>query len=480
VLRKISAWISGTSHQMRYLQEAAVRAVATSALASLAIAGCAGVPKHEGYGEVARMISERTGEKTHWDRGAPEDAEIRRRVAELLRADLTEASAVQIALLNNRALQATYEELGIAQGDLVQAGLLRNPSLGFSIRFPEGSAGTVNTELSLVEDFFDLFMLPLRKRLAAEQFEHAKLRLANEVFQLIGAVRQQYYALQALQQVVELRRTVLETAQISAELAERQSAAGNIGDLELETERGMYQQARLDLARDELQLNLQRERLTRLLGLLGTETEWKVAANLAELPSSEEALDHLESLAISRRLDVAAAKQEARVFAQALDIAKTSRFVGAMEVGVSRSTGPEPGIRVIGPTLRLELPVFDRRQGLIRRLESQLSQSEKRLAALSIDARSEVRAARLTLLSERQLVEHYRTVLLPIRERIVALSQQRYNAMLLGVFQLLLAKQAEAEAYRRYIEGVRDYWIARAELERAVGGSVQLHSEVSP
>jgi cobalt-zinc-cadmium efflux system outer membrane protein len=127
--------------------------------------------------------------------------------------------------------------------------------------------------------------------------------------------------------------------------------------------------------------------------------------------------------------------------------------------------------------LRLELPLFDRRQGLIRRLEAQLRQSEKRLAGLSIDARSEVRAARLTLLSGRQVVEHYRKVLLPLRERIVALSQQHYNAMLLGVFQLLLVKQAEVEAYRQYIEAVRDYWIARVELERAAGGRLKAEQQ---
>ncbi len=455
------------------------------AFASVAFGACVNVPKQAGYDDVARMVSERTGHKTHWDQGAPEDAEVHRRVTELLAKELTEESAIQLALINNRNLQATYEDLGIAQADLVQAGLLRNPSLGFSIRFPEGSVGTVNTELSLVEDFLDLFMLPLRKRLAAEEFEHAKLRLADQVFRLVGEVRQQYYVIQAVQQLVELRRTVLEAAQTSAELAERQQRAGNIGDLEFETERGTYQQAKLDLARDELQLELQRERFTRLLGLWGSQTDWTVSARLADLPSSENALDHLESLAIARRLDLAAARQEAQVFAQALQVAKTSRFVGAVEVGVSRSVGPEAGIRVIGPTLRLELPLFDRRQGLIRRLEAQLNQSEKRLAALSIDARSEVRVARLALLSQREVVEHYRKVLLPIRERIVGLSQQRYNAMLLGVFQLLLAKQAEVEAYRQYIESVRDYWIARAELERVAGGSLRaapnpLHSEVSP
>ncbi len=452
-----------------------MRAIIAPALAlgALGLAGCASVPAKAGYDHVARLVSERTGEKTHWDQGAPEDAEIARRVAELLKQDLTADSVVQIALLNNKALQATYEDLGVAQADVVQAGLLRNPSLDLSVRFPEGPVGMVNTEFSLVQNFLDLFMLPLRKRVAAEQFEQAQLRLANEVFQVIGKVRQEYFALEALQQVVELRRTVLQASQVSAELAERQHRAGNIGDLELETERGVFQQAKLDLGHDELQLEIERERLTRLLGLWGGQTEWKVSAKLPDIPAAEDALEHLESLALSQRLDVAGARQEVKVISQALDMTRTSRFVGTVEVGVSRGTGPEPGIRVTGPTLRLELPIFDQRQAPIRRLTAQLRQSEKRLAALSVDARSEVRAARLTLLSERKIVEHYRKVLLPIRERTVAFAQQRYNAMLLGVFQLLLAKQAEIEAYRQYIESVRDYWNAHVDLERAVGGRLK-------
>jgi cobalt-zinc-cadmium efflux system outer membrane protein len=312
----------------------------------------------------------------------------------------------------------------------------------------------------------------MRKKLAAEQFEAAKLRLANEVFQVVDKVRHEFYAVEALQQVVELRRTVLEAAQVSAELAERQHKAGNIGDLELETERGAYQQARLDLADFELRLEVERERLTRMLGLWGAQTEWKISAKLADVPPEDEPLEHLESLALSQRLDVASARQESRVIEYALAVTRTSRFVGPVEIGVDYESGPERGLHVIGPTVHLELPVFDRRQGLIRRLEAQRHESEDRLAALSVDARSEVRTARLTLLSRHQVVEHYRKVLLPIRERTVALAQQRYNAMLLGVFQLLLAKQAEVEAYQQYIEAVRDYWIARVELERSIGGGL--------
>ena len=74
----------------------------------------------------------------------------------------------------------------------------------------------------------------------------------------------------------------------------------------------------------------------------------------------------------------------------------------------------------------------------------------------------------------RQTAELYQEDLIPIRERIVVETQKHVNYMLLGVFQLLQAKRDEVNAYREYLEALRDYWIAFAELERAVGGNLQI------
>jgi cobalt-zinc-cadmium efflux system outer membrane protein len=124
----------------------------------------------------------------------------------------------------------------------------------------------------------------------------------------------------------------------------------------------------------------------------------------------------------------------------------------------------------VGPAASLELPIFDQHQAEIARREALLRKSREQLSALAVAARSEVREAASRVAFARRLAEHARTVVIPMRERIVALSQVEYGAMLLGVYQLLLAKQNEVDAYREYIELVRDYWIARAELGRAVGG----------
>ena len=438
------------------------------------LGGCASVSADAGYDHVAQLVADRTGEKTSWDHGAPDRDVIAQRVSALLKDDLTQQNAVAIALINNQSLQATYRELGIAQADLLAAGQLSNPSLNVAIGFPENGNAVVGTELGLVQSLLDLALLPMRKHFAEQQFAQAQLRLADEVVGMVAKVKREFVVLQAAQQVVGLRTLVLSAAQSASELAERQHEAGNIGDLELESQRDAFAQCKLDLAHAELQLELQREAVTRVLGLWGAQTQWHVAAKLADMPSNEDALEHLEALAIAQRLDVEGARQQVDVLAQALRITETSRFVGAVDVGVQRASGPERGIAVTGPTLRVELPIFNQRQAPIRKLKAQLAQSQAQLDALSIDARSEVRAARITLLSARAVVEQYRDVVMPIRERTVALAQQRYNAMLEGVFQLLLAKRSEIDAYREYIEAVRDYWLARIDLQRVVGG--QLHS----
>jgi cobalt-zinc-cadmium efflux system outer membrane protein len=127
---------------------------------------------------------------------------------------------------------------------------------------------------------------------------------------------------------------------------------------------------------------------------------------------------------------------------------------------------------LVGPTVDLELPIFDQGQARGARLLAQVRQARAREEELAVNVRSEVRTLRNRLLSVRSVAEHYKKVVLPLRERVVKESQLRYNSMLLGVFQLLAARRDEIDAYRDYIDSIREYWITRAELERAAGGSL--------
>jgi cobalt-zinc-cadmium efflux system outer membrane protein len=140
----------------------------------------------------------------------------------------------------------------------------------------------------------------------------------------------------------------------------------------------------------------------------------------------------------------------------------------SIDLGANGHRDPD-GPVTLGPTVDLELPIFDQKQAEVAKLRAQLRAAQHRADALAISIRSQVRQARSRLMAARMTVDCYARTLVPLRERIVALSQEQYNAMLLGVYQLLQAKQNETNSYREYIEAVRDYWIARADLERAIG-----------
>lgn len=442
------------------------------AFALVLAAGCA-VPRRGGFDDVQKLLRERGVQTVHWRLGGPEDEAVDAHVRKLLSGPLTVSDAMQIALLQSPRLQRLYERLGVAQADLVQAGLLHNPSFGVHVGLPFGTPPWSGTawEFSLVQEFLDLFMMPLRKKLARAELERTKLEVADAVLEQLAEVRAAYFTAMAARQVAALRRVVAEAADAAAELAERQRQAGTLSDLDTASEQGALAQARLDLLRADQQAVADRERLVRLLGLWGRRTAFQLPERLPEVPSRELSVEDAEAFAIAHRLDLKAAKQELAVVKAALRATQATRFLGALELGGDAHREPE-GFKVMGPSLSLQLPIFDQGQARIARLYAIGRAAQARIDELAIDVRSQVREIANRMQTARSAAAYYRGTVLPLRERIVALAQQQYNAMLLGVYQLLQAKQNEVNAYREYIETVRDYWIARSDLERAAGGQL--------
>src|SRR5882724_10468828 len=113
------------------------RQAAVAILATLAPLGCSSVRPDAAFLDGQRSVGARTGQNLQWIRDPATNEKVEQTVHGLLEKDLTVDAAVQIALFNNRSLQATFEELGISQADLVQAGLLKTPQFAASFRFPE-------------------------------------------------------------------------------------------------------------------------------------------------------------------------------------------------------------------------------------------------------------------------------------------------------------------------------------------------------
>jgi cobalt-zinc-cadmium efflux system outer membrane protein len=433
------------------------------------LSGCATVQPKGGFTEVRGLIAERLDRDVQWDQGTPEDARVRETVGRLLQNDLAVDAAVQIALLNNPTLQATYEDLGVAQADLVEAGLLKNPVFSGFTRIPHsGPPSQTNLEFDVSQEFINVLFLPARKRIAATNFEAKKLRVTNAVLELAARVRAAYYGLEAAQNLTEVLSTNAEASAASAELAGRMHEAGNLNDLDLAREKALATQLALEVERSRGDIVIAREALTRLMGLSGEEGSWTVPTALPPLPAREPSLDDLARTALTTRPDLAAARQEVDALRQGLGLTRLTRWFPFLDLGIDNERDTD-GQWVTGPIVSLQLPIFNQGQADVARLEAELRRSEKGLVAIGVSARSEIREARERVMLARRLVEGYRSTLVPLRQQVVSRAMEHQNYMLIGVFDVLAAKRDEIDTYRSYVGAVRDYWVARSDLERALG-----------
>ncbi|MGH8020542.1 MAG: TolC family protein, partial [Opitutaceae bacterium] len=374
-------------------------------LSALAFAGCATVPREAGFADVERSVADRSGgKKIRWHRGGEADREVAAELDRLLDEELTAGGAVQIALLNNRRLQATYEDLAIAQADLVAAGLLSNPIFDAQARFADG--GT-NLDLGIAQNFIELLYLPLHKHMAGAAFEAAKLRVTGEVLALAGQVRRAFISHQAALQTLEMRAQAATALEASSDLARRLREAGNIIELDFANERAAYEQARVDLHAAEVSVAQQRETLNDLLGLWGRRTTWTAAERLPEIPSGESSADSLERRAIERNLLLAAARFDME---QAAGRAGIEASFGAFPDGEFGATAErEEGEWSAGPSLELPLPLFNQGQPARAAALAEYRRAREQHAALAVEIRARVRAAYIAVIAARERAMHYKT-----------------------------------------------------------------------
>lgn len=437
-------------------------------LAAMLLPSCVSVPRDAGTSDVQQAIAQRSGQRggpaIEWN-AQPATAD-HQRVAAMLQDELTADEAVAIAMLNSPRLQVTLAELGIARADLIEASTISNPILEAEIRYPAEPYRPF--ELSLAQSLIDLIQLPRRRALGRAAFDAAQMRVSSEVLRFAGDVRAAYYELLAATQHVALSRTIHDSAQTAAEVAIKQHAAENITDLDLENEQALYEQAKLDLARAEKRVVLAREALLRAMGLRNTTAEWRVPATFPELPASELEQQQLEQLAATQRLDIAIARRELEIAQRGVPLARLAMLEETV-LDVHYEREPD-GAHTVGPGIEIPIPIFNTGRAARTRAEAQFRRARHAMAALESETSSQLRAARAMLAEARARVEYFRDVIVPRRTRILELTKLEHNAMLVGVFQLLQAKQNEMQARRDYIDAQREYWTARTDLDRALQG----------
>ncbi len=434
-------------------------------LAALVLGGCAAFSPDGGFEDVSAATARRgLQQQPVWVRGDQDREQARAAVAELLADPVSADAAVQVALLNNRALQAIYAELGIAEADVVQSGRLRNPGFSFA-RLRRG--GELEIERAFVFDLLGLITMPIRTELERRQLELTKSRVASELLQVAADTRRAWYRSVAARQSEKYAEQVQEAAEASAELARRMAQAGSFSKLDHAREQVFYADATAQLARARQAALSERERLTQLMGLWGSDIGFRLPERLPELPAAARTIADVEEQALRQRLDVRAAVQEAENLAASLGLTRATGFISVLEVGYERNS--ETGVpHQTGYEIELRLPIFDWGTARNARAQHQYMQAVDRAADVAVRARSEVREAYAAYRATFDLARHYRDEIVPLRKRISDENVLRYNGMLISVFELLADARRQIAAVGAYIDAVRDFWLAEATLELAL------------
>ena len=426
------------------------------------------------FGPVDHEVQRRTGLAVEWSEGDRTTAAI----DALLARELDVDAAVRIAFARNRRLQARLDELGIAASQVASATVLPPATVDADYKRALSGSGS-EMELTVVQDVLDLVQLGQRRGIADAELAAAQARAVAATIELAGEVEVAYDEVVAAEQGRGLAETAFATASASADLVERQHAAGNATDLALAREQEQRERARIDVGRADQARTERRARFAAMVGITG-KPAWTTATRLPDPPAMLPALDDLLRAAATASLDAIALRADADAARARHRYALVRAFLPQLGLGaaVARRTGET---WEAGPAIRIGIPLFDQQQGPRaraiaeeRRARDELAATESELAATVQTTRSRVEQA---FAEVRQLVD----VVMPLRKRVLDETVLHYNAMNASTFELLAARREAVEVERQYIAALRAYWTAIAEAKTLRrGGRAMLDKERSP
>ena len=404
-------------------------------------------------------------------------------VEKLLRRPLTADSAVQIALLKNRGLQAAFNDLGVSEAQFVQATLPPVPRLTIT---QYGTGFNIDIERSVVASLLELVTLPVRAEIARQRFRADQYRAAEQVLRLAGEARRQFYRTVAANQAVAYLEQALASTESASILAKQLGETGALNKLEQAREHAFYSELGVQLAKSRVQQRAERERFTRLLGLWGREIEFKLPNGLPALPGRLVTGPQIEAEALRKRADVQAARFELQSLVGQFGLNQASGFISIFDVGFTnqytRSSSSESGGQgslapkptsssLNGYSLDVVIPIYDFGTTAIRGAKEAYLGAANRLAERAVNARSEVREAYQRYRGQYDITRHYQGSVLPLRKTIQDQALLQYSGMLIDVTTLIVDARARILSNIQAIEAQRDFWIAATDLKAAtVGG----------
>ncbi|MFF0924511.1 TolC family protein [Rhizobium leguminosarum] len=470
-----------------------IRKLAVVATLPVVLASCvsgAEYSKREaGFSTVAGKTSAITAKETVWVQNQAQAQAVSAQVKVLLarKKSLDAETAVQIALFNNKGLQAAYADLGDSAADAWQSTMLLNPtvSVGFSgVGTPELEAfrtieGAITT---------NLLALMTKKRdieIADTRFRQAQLNAAVRTLQVAADTRRAWInAVAAWENVGQLQRAQA-TADAASELAEKLGETGAMAKGAQAREHVFVAELAGETAKARLAARLAKEELTRLMGLWGSDVEYQIQNSLPSLPKSVVKRDAIEAEAIRNRIDLQVAKLELEATARSYGLTEATRYVTDLEILTGFESerevedGKEKWETTAAGELEFAIPIFDTGKARMRKAELGYMRAANELAEKAVNVRSEARSAYEAYRSNYDIARHYRNNVVPLRTKVEEESLLTYNGMISNTFELLTDTRDKINSTLLSVNAKRDFWLAEANLAPAVygGGSSAASAE---
>lgn len=441
------------------------------------LAGCQTLSPDGGMSAVQEIVRTELAADVERVVAPDEVASAEARADALLARPLGPDAAVQVALLSNRGLQAAYAGLGVAEADFVQASLPPNPRVGLARLV---TSGTLEIERRIVASLFALATLPERTAIARERFRAAQLGAAQETLALAAETRRQYFRTVAANQLVTFLTDARESAKAASELLVGLGETGGATRLAQAREHAFYAETSAQLARARLQQRVEREALTRLLGLWGADVGFRLPDRLPQLPGHLHGRGDIEQEAVARRLDLRIGRLELEALGRSLGLTDATRLVPDLDlVGIAnteRSRSVEDGViekdvdQWRGFEVELEVPIFDTGAARTARAEAAVLQAANALQQKAVEARSQAREAYQTYRGTYEIARLYQDQVLPLRQVIEEEQMLQYNAMIADVTDFITDARLRILSNAQAIEARRDFFIAETDLGFALVG----------
>ncbi len=388
-------------------------------------------------------------------------------------------TAVQVALLNNRGLQASYANIGMNAAEVWQQMLPENPKVSIGI------LGIAHPELGLfraVEGMIAANILSLATRekrvdIADTRFRQAQLKAAMATLTVAADTRRAWInAVSAFETVYYLNQGQA-AADAASELAQKLGESGALNKAGQAREHAFYSELTGQKAEARLAAKLAKEELTRLMGLWGTDVDYFVPDRLTRLPSRLQTSNAIEGEALQKRIDLQIAKLELEALAKSYKLTDATRFVTDFEIiggfEKERELNDDGDIESLTtPQIEFDLviPIFDSGRPRLRKAELAYMQAANLLAEKAVNIRSEARSAYAGYRSSYDIARHYKNSVLPLRVKIEEEALLSYNGMITNTFELLADTRAKIGTLLQSVNAKRVFWLADANLNAAIYG----------